>query len=256
MVGRGDLLERVLGRHIELAGQLVGVEFRQVVVEGQAVAGDAAAHDGGVAREDGGHVGGVFAQIEARCGGHPFVTVGDDLLGVCAERLHVGGDDHSGGVAEQDGLDVVPLARERIDVVVFPEFGEDFVLAGNQRREVYQDGDGRSLDLPAAHADTDAFVVDGLPPALEQRGILLELGVHAFVREVGTDGHVAVAEFAGHGLCLGRDDGVDAADFVAYLPTYLEKEVGSKFGIAHVFCFMRYYFVVQKWKSVRIRAQR
>ena len=46
-------------------------------------------------------------------------------------------------------------------MVVFPELGEDFVLAGDQRREVYQDGNGRSFDLPATHADADAFVVDG-----------------------------------------------------------------------------------------------
>ena len=131
-------------------------------------------------------------------------------------------------------------------MVVFPELGEDFVLARDERGEVHQDGNGRSFDLPATHADADAFVVDGLSPTLEQRRILLEFGVHALVREVGTDGHVAVAEFAGHGLCLGRDDGVDAADFVAYLPTYLKKKVGSKFGIAHVFCFMRYCFVVQE----------
>ena len=110
VVGCGDLLDRVLGRDVELAGQLVGVELCQVVVEGQAVAGDAAAHDGGVAREDGGHVGGVFAQVEARCGGHPLVAVSDNLLGGRAERLHVGRDDHSGGVTEQDGFDIVPLA--------------------------------------------------------------------------------------------------------------------------------------------------
>ena len=54
------------------------------------------------------------------------------------------------------------------------------------------------------------------------------------MREVGTQQDVAVCEFAGDGLRFGRNDGVDAADLVAYFPTYFEQQIGGVFGIAHI----------------------
>ena len=237
VVRRGGLLDRVLGRDVELAGQFVGVEFREVAVERQAVPGDAAAHDRGVRGEHRGHVGGVFAQVEASGGRHPFVEVGDDLFGRGAEGLDVGGDHRARGVAEEHRLDVVPLPGERIDVVALPELGEDFVLARDERGEVHQYGQRLALDLPAADADAQALRIDRLTPGFEQGLVLLEFGIRPFVREVGADQDVAVPEFPGHGLGLGRDDGVDAAYFVAYLPACLEQEVGSESCVAHILFF-------------------
>ena len=217
----------------ELARQLVGVEFREVVVERQAVAGDAAAHDRGVGGEHRGDVGGVFAQVQPARGGHPLVEMRDSLLGRRAEGLDVGGDHDACGPSEQHRLDVVPLARDRVHVVRFPEAFEYFVLAGDQRREIDQHHRRLALDFPAADADADAFVVEALAPGLQLVGVLLELRVDALVREVGTQQDVAVCEFAGDGLRFGRNDGVDAADLVAYFPTYFEQQIGGVFGIAH-----------------------
>ena len=244
----GHLLDRMFGRDVEPPGQFVGVEFREVVVERQSVAGDAAAHDRGVGGEHRGHVGGAVAQVEAAGGGHPFVEMRGGLVGRGAEGLDVGGDHHARGPAEEHRLDVVPLSRDRVHVVRLPEAFEDLVLAGDQRREIDQHRRRFALDLPAADAHADALVVEFLAPCLQQRGVLLELGVHALVREVGAEQDVAVCEFAGHGLCLGRDDGVYAADFVAYLPTYFEQEVGGVFCIAHILCL----FVIFSGRS-RIR---
>ena len=194
-------------------------------------------YTGGVRGEERGNVGGVAAQVEPAGGRHPLVEVGGDLLRGGAEGVDVGGDDLAGGVAEQHGLDVVPLARDRIDVVVFPQFLQNLVLAGKKRGEVDEDRRGFALDLPAAHADADAVAVDALTPVAEQVGVFLELGIEAFVREVGTDQQVAVAEFAGRGLCLGRNDGVDAADLVAHLPAHFEQIVRGQFCVAHNLCF-------------------
>ena len=173
-------------------------------------------------------------QVETAGGGHPFVEVGGDLFGGRAEGIDIGGDDLAGGPAEEHRLDVVPLSRDRIDVVALPQALQDFVLARDERREVDEDDHRLTLDLPASHADADALVVDVLAPCLQQVGVLLEFGVHALVREVGTQQNIALSEFADGGLRLGRNDGVDAADFVAYLPTYLEQEVGGQFRIAHI----------------------
>ena len=122
-------------------------------------------------------------------------------------------------------------------MVALPELGEDFVLARDERGEVHQHGQRLALDLPAADADAQALRIDRLTPGFEQGLVLLEFGIRPFVREVGADQDVAVPEFPGHGLGLGRDDGVDAAYFVAYLPACLEQEVGSESCVAHILFF-------------------
>ncbi len=233
-VGRRLLLDRMLGHDVEAAGQLVGVEFRQVVVERQPVAGDAAAHDRGVGGEHRGHIGRMLAQVESAGRRHPLVEMGHGLLRRAAEAVDVGGDHLSGRIAEEHRLDVVPLARDRVDAVILPQTLQDLVLAGNQRREVDQQGDRVALDLPAARTHADALVIEALPPPLQQRGVLLELGIHPLVLQIGTDQDVAVAEFARYGLRLRGDDGVDAAHFVAHLPTDFEQKVGSKFLVTHI----------------------
>ena len=227
VVRGGHLLDRVLGCDVELARQLVGIEFREVVVERQAVAGDAAAHDRGVGGEHRGDVGGVVAQVEAARGGHPLVEMRGGLLGRRAESIDVGGDHNACGPPEQHRFDVVPLARDRVHVVRFPEAFEYFVLAGDQRREVDQHHRRLTFDLPATDADADTFVVEALAPGFQQVGVLLELRVDTFVREVGTQQDVAVCEFAGDGLRFGGNDGVDTADLVAYFPTYFEQQIGG-----------------------------
>ena len=74
-----------------------------------------------VAGEHRGDVGGVFAQVQPARGGHPLVEMRDSLLGRRAEGLDVGGDHDACGPSEQHRLDVVPLARDRVHVVRFPE---------------------------------------------------------------------------------------------------------------------------------------
>ena len=78
-----------------------------------------------------------------------------------------------------------------------------------------------------SRADADAFGVESLTPCLQQVGILLEFGVHAFVLQVGADEDVALVEFPDGRLRFGRDYRMDAADFVADLPAYLEKVIGG-----------------------------
>ena len=232
---RGDLLDRVFGHDVELARQFAGVEPSQILVERQPVAGHAAARHRGVGREDRRHVGRVLAQVESAGGGHPLVEVGHHLVRRGAEVLHVGGDDLSGRVAEEHRLDVVPLSRDRIDVVGLPQEFQDVVLLREERRIVDQHRDRTADDAPAADADADAVVVDALAPRFEQLVVLLEFGIVAFALDVGADEQIVVAQFAFDGAGLGRNDGVDAADFVADLPAHLEEVVGrQQFVFVHI----------------------
>jgi len=57
--------------------------------------------------------------------------------------------------------------------------------------------------------------------------VLLELRRGAFARKIGSDNDVVVAEFFACRLGFGSDDGVNSANFVANLPTYLEQELGA-----------------------------
>ena len=179
----------------------------------------------------------MAAQVDASGGGHPFVEMGGHLLRGGAERVDVGGDYTACGVAEQHGFDVVPLARNRIDMVVLPQFFEYLVLAREKRREVDQNGRRLALDFPAPYADADAVVVDALAPVLQQAEVFLEFGVDPLVREVGTEEQVAVAEFADGGLRLGRDYGVDASHLVAYFPAHFKQIVRGQFRVAHSLFF-------------------
>ena len=234
VVRGGHLLDRVFGHYVEPPCQFVGIELGQVVVERQAVTGDAAPHDRGVRREERGHIGGVFAQVESACSSHPLVEMRGDLVRRIAEIVDIRGDDHARGIAEEHGFDVIPLSRERIHVVRLPEFLEYFVLAGDQRSEVHQDHRRLALDLPVPHADPEPVAVYALAPCFQHVGVFLEFGVRPLVLEVGPDEDIAVGEFPGCGLCFGRDDGMDAADLVADLPAHLEKVVGSQFCITHI----------------------
>ncbi len=233
VVVRRGLFERVLGHDIEAPRQLVGVEFRQVGVERQPVAGDAAAQHRGMGGEHGGRIGSVAAQVEAARSGHPLVEMGHDLLRRGGEGLRMGGDRHARGIAEEQGLHIVPLARNGVHAVLLPEPFEDLVLAREERREIDQHHQGASLDAPAARTHADALAVEAPAPRLQQRGILLEFGVAPLVAKVGTDQDVAVAVAAGHDRSLGRNDGMDSADLVTHFPAHLEKVVGSQLRIAH-----------------------
>ena len=233
VVERGHLLDRMLGRHIEAARDLVGVEFVQIRIKRQAVARDATPRDGGVGGEHSGHIRRVLAQVESARSGHPLVEMRHGLLRRGAEILDVRLYDHARGIAEQHGFDVVPLARDRIDVVILPHLFQHVVLLRDERLVVDQDGDGASLDLPTADANANALGIEPLAPCRQKGVVGLEFGIGLFLHQIGTDRYIVVTHSLGDRQCLGRDDGVNAADLVAYLPTDFEKPIGHLISVIH-----------------------
>ncbi len=234
---RCGLLDRVFGHDVELARQLVGVELVQVVIERQTVAGDAAAYDGRMRREYRSHVGCVVAQVEAAGRCHPLVEVGYHLVRRRAELLDVRSYHFACGVAEQYGLDIVPLSREGVDVIYVPQFFEYVVFLRKVRFEVDEYRHGRAFDIPASYAHADALRVETLAPCGQQSGVLGELGVAAVLREVGTDGNVLVAHSASDRRRLGGYYRVYAAYLVANLPTDFEQKVGGQIDVTHTLYF-------------------
>ena len=156
----------------------------------------------------------------------------DPVCGL-TESFDVGSYDQSGGIAEQHRLDVIPLARNRIHTVALPKELQDVVLAGNQRGKIDQNHLRPPDDAPMSYTDTDPLLIQGLPPPLEQRRILLELPVSP-LPQIGTDRKIAVAVLYAHGPGLGRYHGIDTAHLIAHFPTDLEEKVGFQFHIVHI----------------------
>ena len=197
------------------------------------VACDAATHHRGVGREERCHIGGVRAQVERTGGRHPFVEVGSDLVLCRAEGIDIRSDHLTGSPTEEHRLNIVPLTRDRVYVVLIPQRLKNLVLLGEERGEVDQNSHRVTLNLPTAYADTDTLLIDTLTPSAQQRGILLELGICTLILQIGTDQHIVVIEFAQRGFGFGCNDGMDTANFVAYLPAHLKQMVGSHFRVAH-----------------------
>ena len=232
-VGRRLLLDRMLGRHAETTGQVVRIVRSQIPIKRHSVSGDAASQYGSVRSEQRGHVRRLPTQIKSSGGGHPLVEMSRDPVCGLTESFDVGSYDQSGGIAEQHRLDVIPLARNRIHTVALPKELQDVVLAGNQRGEIDQNHLRPPDDAPMSYTDTDPLLIQGLPPPLEQRRILLELPVSP-LPQIGTDRKIAVAVLSAHGPGLGRYHGIDTAHLIAHFPTDLEEKVGFQFHIVHI----------------------
>ena len=227
VAGRG-LLEGVAGDVAETAGHLVAVIGGEIVVQGQVVAGDAAAHHGRMGREDRRDGDAALAEVENTGAGLPLMELGDDLVGLAQVVVPEAFDHAAGDIAEQGGLLVIPVAADRVDTVVLPELGEDVVALRQQVLVVHQDGDGRAGDVPAADAQAQAAPGGHLLPSLVEVGVFEEIRVAGTVHpHIRTDQDVVATELGLEMEGFGGDDGVDAADLVANLPADFKQIIGS-----------------------------
>ena len=87
-------------------------------------------------REHRGDLRGHGLQVEDAGAGHPFVEVGHNLVHRAAIEVVKALDDAAGGVAEQRGLDVVPLPGDGVELVAKPELGENLVLLLEETGEI------------------------------------------------------------------------------------------------------------------------
>ena len=228
---RAGALDRVLGLHAVVFGELRRRLAAETVVHGRGIGRDperrqGAAEHRGVRGEDRADARDPLLQVEQCCAGHPLVRLHD---GPAVERRQVllppELDDLRRRRREQHRLDVVPVARDRVDLVALPEAGEDAVLLFVEPREPDQDAARPARDAPAADADRHAD-----PAALADELVVARLVVERRLRagparELRADRDVVVAEALHRGHGLGRQHRVDAPDLVAHLPADLEQLV-------------------------------
>ena len=217
------------GHYAEAPGHLVAVISLEILVERKVVAADAAANHRGVGREDGGDGYAGVLYVKEAGSGLPLVELRHHLVGGVEVETVEAGDHAPGGIAEQGGLLVIPVAADGIDAETLPILREDLVLFGKELLVVYEYGHRLAGDVPASDTDTDTLLGCLDFPVAVQRGILDEIGIvlgmHPHIR---TDHDMASPE---HGLLvkgLGGDHRIDPAYLVADFPADFEQVVGAQ----------------------------
>ncbi len=181
-MGRG-FFEAVLALHVQLGGHLVAVVASEVVVEGLAVATDAASDARGVGCEDGGRGRHVGFQGEEAGGGGPFVEVSHDLGRVGLEEGREALDYHCRGAPEGHAFVVVAVSVEGVDAVEIPEAPVEFVFGAVKAVEFNEDSHRAPGDFPAPDAHAHSFGKKGVfAPAAQKRRHLGEVRRRIFFR--------------------------------------------------------------------------
>ena len=104
-------------------------------------------------------------------------------------------DDLTSGVTEQGRFDVVPLTRQRVEFIVFPEVGENLVLFADEIGETDEDYLWASADVPASGAYAQTCRCGVLLPFCEESWLLDELRVFVCSVCVGADENEVAAAF-------------------------------------------------------------
>ena len=231
-LARTHTFERMLGLHTVRACQLVerlAAEPARGLVARVRLGRDTErrqrpAEHRRVRREDRANARNALLQMEQGCPRHPLVRLHD---GPAMERgeelLPPALDHHARGRREQHRLDIVPVARDRVDFVPLPETRQDAVLLFVEAREADQDAARPTGDAPAPDPDRHAELTARLDEVLVA-GLFVERRLHASAaRQLRAHRDVVVAEAFDRGHRLARQHGVDAADLVADLPADLEQ---------------------------------
>ena len=144
------LLHRLLRDHVKLHGHHRRQVSFQVVVQRQAVARDGTAEVGGVRGEHRGNLWTMLLQIKHARTRHPLVELRHDVTSLLQIEVAETLDHLAGGIAEQHRLDIIPLAADAVQFILFPKMPKDFVLGLVKWRIVHKNGDGAAFDLPSS----------------------------------------------------------------------------------------------------------
>ena len=223
------LLQGIDGRHIEAASHLLAVVLRDIVIERQVVAGQAAAHHGGMGGKDRSHGKRGSLQVQDTGPGLPLMELRHHLLSslevVVVEALY----HPSRGNAEHGGFFVIPIARDGIHAVHLPHFSQDFVCMRKEGLVIYQDGQRLSGDVPASNPETESLGLGlGLPRAV-QHGVFQEIRISGTVHpNIRADKNMPAAHLLLQMEGLGGHYGIDTAHLVANLPADFEEIIRTQ----------------------------
>ncbi|CCY35687.1 unknown [Alistipes sp. CAG:831] len=226
-VDGGASLEGVLGHHVVIAGLLIGVAIVQGLVQRHVVASKAASHDGSVGCENGSDMG--FGPLEIKYAGscHPLVEMSHHAVMGLEVEIDEALYHLSGGIAEQGGLDEVPLSGEGVQLELLPQGGEYLIFLGNELGEIHEDGNRLPGDVPPSHPQAQPLFGGGNPPGAEEYGILGKLrilgGIHPYIRAYVD---VVASQLLRKVQRFCSQYGMDAPYLIADFPACLEQIVG------------------------------
>ena len=207
------LLSRVLADHIQFLSHLVALEGIKAVVEGFVVTGYTATYAGSVGGEECTDSRTMLAQVENGEGRLPLVAVhnGGRHIEVLVQTLcHL-----TYRVGKEATLIVVTVGGMALDTIFLPHMSKYLVFLCPEFVPAKEYGNRFARHLPTTNAYTFRA------PTLQERLALLEGEIGVFA-EVWTEKYDFVFMFCLHRGSTRREDGINAAYTIAYLPTGLE----------------------------------
>jgi hypothetical protein len=139
------------------------------------------------------------------------------LLGydVVVETLN----DTCSSISEHGSLVVIAIGVKAVHMELVPKLSVYGVFLRIKGIEVHQYCDGTAWYGPASYLDVNAFFCSLYLPFRKQRLVLLEVRTCFFTPTVRTNEDKTVTKFLLKSLGSCRQNGVDAAYFIAYFPT-------------------------------------
>ena len=226
MAGR-QRLQREFRLHPEAVGGALRVVLLKVAVERQTVTSDAAPQHSGVRGEHRSHLRTSRLEVQDAATRHPLVEVSHNVVHGRAMVLVETLNHLAGCIAEQQRLHIVPLATDRIQLVVEPEVGENFVLLFKEGGKIHQHDNRAACHTPAPHADAQSGTDGRLAPGAVQIRRLLKIAVATrLVRNVGSDADIIVMEMVDGSERLGGQNCINTTYFVTNFPAGFKYVIG------------------------------
>ena len=128
-------------------------------------------------------------------------------------------------IREHGSLIVVAISVKTVNVVFLPQFAIYFVLFGEIRLEVNQNGYGIAWNSPATYLYIKTLFGCCCAPRLKKCGVFLKIRALFLAPTIGTDENQIVAKLLFKGLCTGGKNCINTTYLVANVPTRLKNIV-------------------------------
>ena len=200
-----SLLERVLGLHVELASHLIAKVARHIVIQGLAVAADAAPDARGMGGEYRGHLGQIGLDMKQTHARGPLVEVGNHLQSGVILPLDDALDDEGCRIGEHARLVIVAVGMKRVHAIAVPHLGIELVLVRIQGVIGHQHRNGLAGDVPVPYPHLHATGQARLALPCGKRRLALDKRGRGVIGrpDVGADEYqiVFISFLEGLGLC-------------------------------------------------------
>ena len=139
------------------------------------------------------------------------------------------------GIAEQHRLNIIPLATDTIEFILFPKMSKYLIFSLIQSRIIHQNGDRTAFDFPTTDAELQALSQSTLAPIGEKFIVLDKIKrLMRFFHHIGANRNVVVAKQLAHFIRFCGKHRIDATNHVAYFPTGFKKV----FRVFHIVGFI------------------